>query len=347
MKKVILLIMSALLVIAFAVPAMAGVTFSGRILDSFITGFAPKEGKAAYNYYYLYIDMVAEVDEYNTVTVEWWGAPAAAGAAWPGYLDAAYLTTDLGAALGFPVGLESQIGNFWACGRKWEATWSAIERGAGFSGNGMDRQCNEINGIQAKLDFGVGNVAVGTSIGENFGPNAGETAPVQYIILGLPELGPVDVEAYIYGVGDTEFKPVIGADAKVSIEPVDAAVGFDFDLDTSNWDYGVGARASFGMFGVGAGICGNNTDVLDSINLEATAELAELGAGTVGVDAGVGLALYSGAPQSFKGADISVYYKPGASTWRVGYVITQDSYGYMTVAAIKDGGLYVASDIEF
>jgi hypothetical protein len=97
MKKVILLILSALLIVAFAVPAMADVAFSGRILDSFITGFAPKEGKAAYNYYYLYLDAIAEVDEYNTVTLEFWGTPATnvfPGGAWD--MTAAYLTTDGG-----------------------------------------------------------------------------------------------------------------------------------------------------------------------------------------------------------------------------------------------------------
>jgi hypothetical protein len=346
MKKVILLILSALLIVAFAVPAMADVALSGRILDSFITGFAPKEGKAAYNYYYLYLDAIAEVDEYNTVTLEFWGTPATnvfPGGAWD--MTAAYLTTDVGAALGFPVGAELQIGNFWACTRKYEATWHAIERWGGFGGNGMDRQCYEINGLQAMVDFGVGNVSVGTSIGDNFGA-AGETAPVQYIILGLPELGPVDAEAYIYGVGDTEFKPVIGANVKVGIDPVDIAAGFDFDLDTSNWDYGVGARAGFGMFEVGAGLAGNNTDALDSVTIEAGAELAELGAGTVGVDAGVGLGLFSGA-DTFQGAEVSVYYSPGASTWRVGYIITSNTYAYLSVAAIKDGGLYISGDIEF
>jgi hypothetical protein len=350
MKKVILLIMSALLVVAFAVPAMADVSFSGRILDSFITGFAPKEGKATFNYYYLYLDMVAEVDEYNTVTMEFWGSPGMGTAInWPygGWdLTAANLETDVGAALGLPVGLTTTIGNFWACGRKFEATWHAIERWGGWGGNGMDRQCNQINGVQAKVDFGVGNVAVGTSIGENFGPNVGETAPVMYAIVGLPELGPVDVEAYIYGTGDTEFKPVIGANAKVAIEPVDIAAGFDFDLDTSNWDYGVGARAGFGMFEVGAGLTGNNTDALDSVALEAGAELAELGAGTVGVDAGVGLGLFSGA-DTFQGAEISAYYKPGASTWRVGYIITSNNYAYLSVASLQDGGLFISGDIEF
>ncbi|UCB46939.1 MAG: hypothetical protein JSV25_05850 [Spirochaetota bacterium] len=349
MKKVILLIMSALLVVAFAVPAMADVSFSGRILDSFITGFAPKEGKATFNYYYLYLDMVAEVDEYNTVTMEFTGFPGMAHPmswAYGGWaLTAANLETDVGAAMGFPVGLTATIGNFWACTRKWEASWSAVERYGGWGGGGIDRQCYQINGVQAKVDFGVGNVAVGTSIGENWGL-AGETAPVQYIILGLPELGPVDVEAYIYGVGDTEFKPVIGGNVKVAIDPVDAAAGFDFDLDTSAWDYGVGARASFGMFGVGAALAGNDTDALDSINLEAGAEFAELGAGTVGADVGVGLGLFSGA-DTFQGAEISVYYAPGASTWRVGYIITQNAYAYMSVAAIQDGGLFVSGDIEF
>jgi hypothetical protein len=356
MKKVILLIMSALLIVAFAVPAMADmmtdVSFSGRILDSFITGFAPKEGKSAFNYYYLYLDMIAKADEYNTVTMEFWGVPAVGGpnGAFPGGmwgLTAAYLTTDLGAALGLPVGFETQIGNFWACGRKWEATWSAVERFGGFSGNGIDYQCNQINGIQAKLDFGVGNIAVGTSIGEDIASGAtaaaaGQSAPVQYVILGLPELGPVDVEAYIYGTGDTEFKPVIGADAKVAIAPVDIAAGFDFDLDTSNWDYGVGARANFGMFAAGAALAGNNTDVLDSIDLEAGAELME----NIGVDVGVGLCLASGF-DTFQGAEISVYYSPGAATWRVGYIITENAYAYLSVASIKDGGLYVSGDITF
>ncbi|MBN2325210.1 MAG: hypothetical protein JXQ30_15885 [Spirochaetes bacterium] len=338
MKKVILLIMSALLIVAVAVPAMADVSWSGRILASMVTAFAPKEGKATNRYYYAYTDLIAEVDEYNKLVFEF-TADANPGirASWGVY--SAYIETDLGAYFGLPVGLTGTFGNYWACTRKYEATWHATERAP-------IRQCNQINGVKATLDFGMGNVAVLTSIGDNFGV-AGHTDPVQAIILNLPELGPVDVEAFMYGTGQEEFKPVIAADVKVAFAPVDVAAGFGFDLAQGahlpgDWAYGVGAAADLGMFRAGAAVNGNSNDALNFVALEAGAELME----GLRADVGVGLGLASGM-DTFQGAEISVALEPGASCWRVGYIITQNAYSYCSVTSLADGGLFVQGDLSF
>lgn len=342
MKKVILLILSVLLIVAFAVPVMADVSFSGRILDSFITGFAPKEGKADYNYYYSYIGLTAEVDEYNTVYAEFWGSPdkAIVGVkAFPGGffgLSALYLDTDVGAYFGLPVGVVGRLGNFWvSAGRKYEATVHAVER-AGYT----DAQ---INGVNATVDFGIGNVAVGTSIGENWGAAAGQTLPAQQLILNLPELGPVDFQAYMYGQGQEDFKPQLGANVKVGIDPVDAAAGFYFDMAGETYGFGVGATAGFGMFSVGAGLNGMKDDMINYVNLEAGAEVIE----NVGVEVGIGLGLGSGYDETFDGAEISAYVKPGASTWRIGYIITKNSYAHTSVVSQEEGGLFIQGDVTF
>ncbi|HUT65357.1 MAG TPA: hypothetical protein VMZ05_04315, partial [Spirochaetota bacterium] len=197
MKKVILLILSVLLIVAFAVPVMADVSFSGRILDGFITGFAPKEVKAAFNYYYSWIGLTAEVDEYNTVYVEFTASPGQIYndgiKPWFNgtfYNSSLYLDTDVGAYFGLPIGVVGRLGSFWvSAGRKYEATVHAVER-AGYE----DAQ---INGVNATVDFGIGNVAVGTSIGEDWGWTGTQTLPAQQLILNLPELGPVDFQAYM------------------------------------------------------------------------------------------------------------------------------------------------------
>jgi hypothetical protein len=341
MKKVILLIMSALLIVALAVPAMADVSWSGRLLGTMITAFAPKEGKAAYSYYYLYTDLIAEVDEYNTLTFEFTGnGTSAAGTQAQWGVGAAFIDTDVGAYFGLPVGVVGTFGNFWACTRKYEATWHAWERTP-------LRQCYQINGIKATVDFGMGNIAVLTSIGEDFDAVTAGIQPVQAVILNLPELGPVDVEAFMYGYAQDEFKPVIAADVKVGFAPVDVAAGFGFDLAqgghlAGDWAYGVGAAADLGMFRAGAALNGNSNDALSGIALEAGAELME----GLRADAGIGLSLASGA-DTFQGAEVSLALEPGASTWRVGYIITENSYGYTVVTTLPKGGLFVTGDLSF
>ena len=342
MKKVILLIMSALLIFALAVPAMADVSWSGRLLGSMVTAFAPKEGKATYSYYYLYTDLIAEVDEYNTLTFEFGGNGASAGGvATQWNVDAAFIDTDVGAYFGLPVGVMGTFGNFWACTRKYEATWHATERAP-------LRQCNHINAVKAALDFGMGELAVLTSIGDDFAGTAG-IQPVQAVILTMPELGPVDLEVFMYGKGQEDFKPIIAGDVKIAFAPVDVAAGFGFDLSkgdhlggTQEWAYGVGAAADLGMFRAGAAINGNSDDVLNAVVLEAGAELME----GIRADAGVGLSLADGA-DTFQGAEISVALEPGASTWRIGYIITTTGYSYTSVTSLTDGGLFVQGDLSF
>ncbi len=333
MKKVILLIMSVFLLVAFALPAIASdVTWGGRIYYGGMTAFAPKEGKAASAYWKYWSFLTAEVDDYNTIYMEFDFAATKGATNWD--LGGAYIDSDFGAALGFPVGLVMRGGNFWGCTRKYESSWHATER--------VGRQCAHVNGVQGTIDFGMGNVAVGSSIGENFGATVGETAPAQWAILTLPEIGPASVEAFLFGVGQTEFKPVIGVNAKASIEPVNVSAGFDFDMAAEGWAFGLGARAGFGMFAVGAALNGNDTDILNVITLEAGAEFME----GMGADVGTKLSLASGA-DLFQGVDISVYYNPGAASWRVGYIVTTKGYSYLSPAALTDGGLYVSADLTF
>ena len=222
-----------------------------------------------------------------------------------------------------------------------------------------------LDGLQAALDFGMGTVTVGTSIGNDFtgaaawpafvgGAVAGASNPLQYVILALPEIGPVDFEAAMYAAGQTEFKPAIAANVKVGFEPVDIAAGFAFDLakgsnlqSGSEWDYGVGAKASFGMFAAGVGLNGNDANILNALSIEAGAEVME----DIGVDVGVGLSMAKNA-DLFQGAEISAYYSPGASTWRVGYIITTNFYGYKSLnianlGSTQDGGLFVTYDVAF
>jgi hypothetical protein len=353
MKKVILLIMAALLVVAFAVPAMADmpdhpvgsaagdVELTRGMNGTFITGFAPAEGKASFGYWYIYMDVVADVDEYNTLLFEFglWNA-STAGTAGSVTVDSAYMDTDLGAYFGLPVGVVARLGNWWLHTRDFEATWSEVE-------SSWQEQWYQINGVQGELDFGIGSLTVATSIGEDWAGDGG-THPVQAAILNMPELGPVDLQAFLYSVGQTDFKPLIGANVKVSFEPVDVAAGFAFDMAegahiAGDWGYGVGAAATLGAFRAGAALNGNSNDALNSINIEAGYELTEF----LRADAGVGLSLAEGA-DTFQGAEVSVALMPGESEWRFGYIITQAAaYEYLSKFGQVDGGLFIQGSLGF
>jgi len=332
MKKLLVVFSAILLVVAFAVPALASeVTWSGEFTFGGITSFQAGETNNGYDY--LYTDAEWAVDDYTTVLFEFGGV---AGGNWT--VDAAYLKTDLGAALGTGFGLTVKGGYTSLYSSKFEVSGNAYERTP-------IRSNIAGSGFYATFDFDMATLDVGF----NMEPKPGAAPVADYgVLLTLPEVGPAVVEAF-YMINDNEdFKGAFGADAKVTdLGPASVAVGFKYDTAAETWAYGVGVSAAVSMATVGASLNGNDVDTLNQVGIDLNVAPAD----EYGLDVGIGLSMADGA-DTFQGADISGYYKAGASKWVVGYLITKQGYTYAAPATSAaepagGGGLYIKCDVDF
>ncbi|MFW6138267.1 MAG: hypothetical protein ACOC7U_03745 [Spirochaetota bacterium] len=263
-----------------------------------------------------------------------------AGGSWT--VGAAYLTSDVGAFAGLPVGLTSKAGYTSLYSSKYEVSGHAYERT-------LVRSNIAGNGFYFNLDFDTAMLDVG------FNMDAGGTdaAPaVDYgVLLTVPEVGPGMVEAFYMVADNHEFKGKFGVDGSADFGVASAAAGFMYDVLNETWAYGVGASAPVSMATIGVSLNGNDTDTLNQLGFDVNLALAD----AYGLDAGLGLSMAEGA-ETFQGADISAYYQPGASKWVVGYLITETGYTYAapansaaegTVADPLGGGLFLKCDIDF
>jgi len=327
MRK-LLVVLSALLLVAFAVPAFADVSWTGEFTFGGITTFS--EGEGAYDYGNLYTDAEWSVDDYNTVLFEFSGSITTG---WD--VGAAYLSSDLGSALGLGVGLTVKTG------------YTSLGTNAySVSGNGYEAVVDfstDENGLFFSFDLGTATLDAGFTWGENdYG-----------VVLTVPEVGPAEVSvAYIID-DSADFEGVFGAEAEVSeIGPASLALGFYYNVPNEEWAYGLGVSAGFGIATVGAGLNGNNNDALNDVGIDLNLAPAD----EYGIDVGIGLSMAEGA-ETFQGADVAAYYKVGASTWYVGYLVTENGYAYDAPTNSKatldasgnpvGGGFYIKGDIDF
>ncbi len=325
MRK-LLVVLSALLLVAFAVPAFADVSWTGEFTFGGITTFS--EGEGAYDYGNLYTDAEWSVDDYNTVLFEFVGS---VGGSWT--VDAAYLSSDLGSALGLGVGLTVKTG------------YTSLGTNAySVSGNGYEAVVDfstDENGLFFSFDLGTATLDAGFTWADNdYG-----------VVLTVPEVGPAEVSvSYIINnpIGESDFDGVFGAEAEVSeIGPASLALGFYYDVPNEAWAYGLGVSAGFGIATVGACLNGNDTDALNDVGIDLNLAPAD----EYGIDVGIGLSMAEGA-ETFQGADVAAYYKVGASTWYVGYLVTDQGYSYdaptnSAADAGLGGGFYIKGDIDF
>ncbi len=108
MKK-LLVVFTAILVVAFAVPAFAADdAWSGEFTFGGITGFS--ETKVTNAFGNLYTDVFFEVDSYNKVLFEFVGTVTTDGTGGTFTVGAANLESDIGEAAGLPVGLKVRGG---------------------------------------------------------------------------------------------------------------------------------------------------------------------------------------------------------------------------------------------
>jgi hypothetical protein len=351
MKKLGIILTAAAVLFAFAVPAFAtNATYSGEFTFGAMTPFDAPKGAIGFSN--MYTDVSLAVDDYNTILFELAGSlaftqelmlvtpdpasPIGVDIAQGAVFKVPYfqLETDLGKALGLPVELKSTAGLTSLYSSKYEVTGHAYERTLVRSWIDPLAWKFEVGTDMATVDFGLG-----------FGEGA-DTLNDLGVLVTVPEVGPASVEAWYLAQDNADYKGKVGFDVKATDlvnGMLSVAAGFMDDTAMETWAYGVGASVVYEPATLGVSLNGTDTDTVNQLGIDLDAMLTDI----YGATAAVGLSLADGM-DTFQGADLSVYAKAGAATWRVGYVIT-DGNGYTYGCAVggPDGGLYVNADIDF
>ncbi len=350
MKKLGIILTAAAVLFAFAIPAFASEdTFSGEFTFGAMTPFDAPKGAIGFSN--MYTDVSLAVDDYNTVLFELAGSLAftqelATFTVDPvtgdvtinqgAFFKVPYfqLETDFGSALGLPVGLKNTAGLTSLYSRKYEVTGHAYER---------TKVRSWIDPLAWKFEVGTDMVTVDFALG--FGEGSEDLNDIGVLVLA-PEVGPASVEAFYLVQDNADYKGNFGIDAKATDlvnGMLSVAAGFKYDTFNETWAYGVGASVVYSPATIGVSLNGDDVDTVDQLGIDVDAMLTD----TYGATVAVGMDL-DGTADTFQGADISVYAKAGAATWRLGYVIT-DGNGYYYGPAVggPDGGIYMNADIDF
>lgn len=332
MKKLIGVFSAVLLIFALAIPAMATeAKFSGELEYGAATPFDAAKAAEAFGLYYF--DLTLTVDDLNSVLFEFSGPLGAGTATQNGAarLSYAQITSDVGKALDLPVGLKTKAGITSIWSRKYEVSGHAYERT-------LVRSSIDPAGLVASLDFGAATLDVGMGFGQGVGKNDIGA------LLTVPEAGPASIEAFYLANNNDDFKGRVGGDVKVMklADMLNLAAGFVFDMAAETWAFGVGAGTTVSMATIGVSLNGNDVDILNQIGIDVDLALTDM----FGATGAVGLSMAEGA-EAFQGASISGYVKVGASKWRVGYLVTSNSYAYGSSAAPMEGGLFFDAYVAF
>jgi hypothetical protein len=343
MKKLLIVLSALVLAFGLAVSALAvDVDVTGELQWTGMTDFDAPNSYVGDNY----LDFTMEVDDYNTVLLEL-NIDEDFQNLW---VDAWYVKTDLGAYFDLPVGLTNAIGWWSVTPSKFEASGHAFERTYIRYGSGST------SGIFPSVDFGQATLdaALGFQLGA---PDTNNYA----FLLTIPEIGPAMVEVFyvvtVGGLGDGNF----GIDANATFDMIKVAAGFRYDLRdqadrvtntvyTESWAWGVGAKFMSAPFVVDAGINGVGGDVKDRTLDHLGARVGVDMDGEYGADVGIGYSFSDLDAESFGGVDISGWIAPGATTWRVGYLVKEAGSwygGYGCDGSLAEGGLYVRGSLKF
>jgi len=357
MKKLLIVLSALVLAVALAVPALAMdmydrdgimikmldeeapvVIFHGEMTFGMATPFDAAKGAIGFSNYY--VDVTIWPFEYNAVTIELLGDPEFPnpGPTYVGYWAAPYfyLSTDLGAWFDLPVGFMNKIGVLSLYSRKYEVTGHAYERTLVRSAIDPASWVASIDAGMAMVDFALG-----------FGEGSEDLNDIGFI-LTVPELGPVDFEAFYLAQDNADYKGQLGADVKLvgMVPMLDFAGGFMYDLvedlaGDTHFYYGFGAMFTYDMLKLGASFNGWDEDAINQIGIDAKVDL-----GGYGLEGAIGLS-GAEAADTFQGAEVSAWVSVNASTWRAGYIITDLGYAYASAVAPLEGGFFITADIDF
>jgi hypothetical protein len=356
MKKLLIVLSALVLVFGLAFSALAvNVDVTGELQWTGMTDFDTPYSFVGDNY----LDFTMEVDDYNTVVLELnidsndLIAPA---------VDAWYVKTDLGAYFDLPMGLTNAIGWWSVTPSKFEASGHAFERTLIRYGSGST------TGIFPSLDFEKATLDVALGfMSDDSGPALVGENNNYAVLLTIPDVGGAMVEAFYTvqtgAIGDGVF----GIDANAAFDMITVAAGFKYDLrdapvraavaaaEGNNkygeaWAFGVGAKFMSAPFVVDAGINGAGGDVDDRTLNQLGARVGVDMEGEYGADVGIGYSFSDADIESFGGIDISGWIAPGATTWRVGYLVVEDTSwygGYGCDGSLGEGGFYVRGSLAF
>lgn len=344
MKKLLIVLSALVLAFGLAVSAFAvDVDVTGEFNWTVMTDFDVPDNFDGDNY----LDFTMEVDDYNTVLFEL-NIDAFVPDVW-------YVKTDLGSYFDLPVGLTNAIGYWSVTPSKFEASGHAFERTLIRYGSGGTF------GLFPSLDFGQATLDVALGF-----QNTGASETNNYaLLLTIPEVGPAMVEVFYVvnegPIGDGNF----GIDANATFDMITVAAGFRYDLRDAadkvpgvdenteygeSWAFGVGAKFMSAPFVVDAGLNGVGGDVDDRTLNHLGARVGVDMDGEYGADVGIGYSFSDLDPESFGGVDISGWIKPGATTWRVGYLVKEAASwygGYGVQGSLAEGGFYVNAGVAF
>jgi hypothetical protein len=333
-----------------ALPLMAEVTLSGELEFGFMTDFDAGYGA---DYGNAYIDLTATVDDNNTVKAEFYATPDDAT---PIVFQFFYLSSNLGKALGLEdmgVGAKLDVGFLRPQNERYSVMAGYnVDRAYSFRGtpknwiDAVDLTLTLMNTINVEVAFNP-NVLI-------------EQAVPNWWLGAFGTFGALSAEAYYFSNGNPDNKGVLGVAAKYAMDVASGInlaglVDFSYDLNdvdvdgvVDEYSYGVGAALTYAsLVKVTAGLNGNEEDALNraAVTLDVTPTA------NAGINLGIGMNLAdTPTAEDLDNVDISGFYKTGAATWRLGYLITETGSAmgdYKAPAALLDGGLYFDVDIVF
>jgi hypothetical protein len=349
MKK-LLVVFTAILVVAFAAPAFAAdAMWSGELDFGGITAFDKADITNAW--VNAYTDVTLDVDDYNDIVLEFlWQNGGFWGVGYAG------LETDLGMALGLPVGLTMTGGYINIYTEKYEVTGHATERDKIRTWIGTSPM------FVAAIDVAPVTIKVGVGFEQNVGTMVQDYAIYAYAP-GIADM--VDLEAgyFIKNNDDFQGQFMVSAKATDIMDMIGVAGGFKYDARdeegpdgilgtaddiTTAWFWGFGVKADLmDMIGLGVSAAGQEDEAFRNLNVDVNVAITD----EFGIDVGLGLG-FGDVLDTFGGLEPSVYYTTGASTWRLGYLYqASDVNGYLyaapTSAPVDGSGLFLTCGLDF
>jgi hypothetical protein len=217
--------------------------------------------------------------------------------------------------------------------------------------------------VKFEVDAGQALITGAIGVGENDGATGDGSFNDVGVIIEVPELGPVDFEAFYLAEDDPDWKGRLGADVKVvgTLPMVDVAAGFVYDLtdaagtDTATdyieeWAFGIGASLEYSMATIGVALDGNDRDTLNRLDIDGKIDM-----GGYGLQGALSLSFAADdiagtttkdESDSFQGAEIGVFLEVNVATWKAGYVITDNDYSYASAISTPEGGFFITADID-
>ena len=331
MKKIAIVLLMALALVSMA-------TAQAVVSGEFEYGMMTNADQFTQEFDKLEVDINADLDEYNSFSMEIEAPSAANLAGFNGYLDVTWatVTTDWGMLLDLPVGVSTTLGyNDFSYGDEIGVTGWGLEDmgGLGLNKEGamkVDITASEMISLMAAAAFDPEKTATDT-YDMVFGATV-NVAPATIIV----DYAIVDDKASFGTEAWAGF--ALGGDMTL-----DAGGSFTYDMDAETYVYGFGA--GFGVAGAVLGVSfdGNDDVAIQDLGFDVNYGLTD----EVSADVGV---LYDVDGSELYGVDFSVAYAAGAVSYRLGYLYSDGMGGdanYNAESANSDGGVYFNMGLDF